>query len=275
MNTCFDITVTVSIFFYKLFFTMFTKIILDYDIDMFSELSNVTQFEDIVQGRKGAVLIDLTNSKNLDEVKNNLIPIVRTTTKYLKPVQKYQDIHYNIITKIKEESKIEELEFNNSLIEIYDSRYCKMGFHSDQALDLKADSYIAIYSCYKNKPTNLRKVIIKNKQTKELSEITMEHNSVILFSLPTNSQHLHKIILDNKTNDNDNEWLGITFRMSKTFIYHKNNVPYFYPTKKVLTIAKEEERKIFYKLRGKENKKIEFEYPELNFTISVSDTLLA
>ncbi len=246
---------------------MFTKIILDYDIDidMFAALSNITQFENIIKGKQGAVLVDLDTP--------NMIPLVRTTSSYLTPAQEYQDIHYNIIDAIKEESKMENLQFNNALIEIYDDRYSKMGFHSDQALDLKTDSYIAIYSCYKNKPLHPRKVIIKNKETKETSEITMDRNSVILFSLSTNSRHLHKIILDNEMDDDmDNEWLGITFRMSKTFIYHENNIPYFYSRRCILTVANEEERRMFYKLRGKENRKIEFEYPQLNFTISASDT---
>lgn len=240
----------------------FTKIIVDCG-DLFSTLSKGVQFEDVIKGRKGAVLID---------VKDGLIPLVRTTSKYEIPAQRFQDIHYNIITKIKEESKI-DTQFNNALIEIYDDRYFKMGFHSDQAQDLMDDSYIAIYSCYKNKPTdnNLRTVIIKNKRTKGSSVITMEHNSVILFSLSTNSQHLHKIVLNN--DGQDNQWLGITFRMSKTFIRHVNNVPYLYTAGPVLKMANEEERKIFYKLRGRENKKIEFEYPGLNFTISPSDML--
>ena len=51
------------------------------------------------------------------------------------------------------------------MIEIYDSKYCKMGFHTDQSLDLQENSYIGIFSCY-NDPTtkDLRKLKVKNKE---------------------------------------------------------------------------------------------------------------
>lgn len=56
---------------------MFTKITLDYIENIFSELHKITEFKDIT---KGAVLIKVN--------KDNLIPIIRTTTKYSKPAQK-------------------------------------------------------------------------------------------------------------------------------------------------------------------------------------------
>ena len=244
---------------------MFTKIILDYKKNLFQKLSEITDFENIIKGREGAVLVD---------VKNDLIPLVRTTTKYLKPAQKFKSIHYDIVEQIKEKANISDIKFNNALIEIYDSSYCKMGFHSDQALDLADNSYIAIYSCYENYQdiNQSRKLIIKNKKTEESSEIIMEHNSVILFPLSTNQHHLHKIILEN---NNDNRWLGITFRLAKTFIHHINEIPFFYQTDNVLTLANKEESGNFYKLRGKENKSLEFKYPKFNYTVSISDTLLS
>ncbi len=249
---------------------MFTKVILDYKDNLFSELSEITKFEDITKGRDGAVLVDTENS---------LIPLVRTTTKYIRPPQRFQSIHYDIMEKINEKVKetinLDDIHFNNALIEVYDCKYHKMGFHSDQALDLAEDSYIAIYSCYENvqnvKRSSLRKLIIKNKETDKSSEIIMEHNSVIIFSLQTNRQHLHKIILEN-INEN-NRWLGITFRLSKTFINHIDNTPFIYNTDNILTLANKEETIKFYKLRGEENKSLDFKYPEFNYTISVSDTL--
>lgn len=147
-----------------------------------------------------------------------------------------------------------------------------MGFHSDQALDLEDNSYIAIYSCYENtqniKP---RKLIIKNKITNELSEINMDHNSVILFDLETNKKHLHKIIAD--ASDENNKWLGITFRLSKTYIQYIDNIPFFYNTNHVLKLANDEEMKRFYKMRSDENKSINYQYPEIHFTVSSSDIL--
>lgn len=242
---------------------MFTKIILDYKMNLFPDLIKSTDFEDITNGRKGAILVDPTN---------NLIPLVRTTTKYTKPAQKFKSIHYDIINEIKKGANINEIKFNNVLIEVYDNKYTTMGFHSDQSLDLENGSYIAIYSCYENiKGTNYRNLIVKNKVTNELTEFIMEHNSVILFDFSTNQQYLHKIIL--KNNNINNRWLGITFRLSKTFIHHINNIPYFYKTDNVLMLANNEECKDFYKLRGKENKSLEFKYPDINFTISASDLI--
>jgi len=229
---------------------MFTKIVLDYKQNLFPELTKVTEFEDITKGRMGAVLVD---------IQNDLIPLVRTTTKYTNPAQKFNLFHYDIMEKI-------GIKFNNALIEVYDNQYCTMGFHSDQALDLEDGSYIGIYSCYENhlNQTNPRKLIIKNKTTNKISEITMDHNSVILFQLSTNQQYLHKIILENNKSNQNNKWLGITFRLSKTFINPINNV---------LKLANEEESKNFYKLRSEENKSLNFQYPEINYTISMSDLL--
>ena len=251
---------------------MFTKIILDYKRNLFFELCQITEFEDVTKGRKGAILIKVKN--------DDLIPIVRTTTKYSKPAQKFKPIHFDIMANIRSKSNLEEIGFNNALIEIYDNQYCTMGFHSDQALDLADNSYIAIYSCYEKPDTNqtskenFRKLVVKNKKTNELSEIIMEPNSVIIFSTESNKQHLHKIILeDNNKNNNNNRWFGITFRLSKTFIHHINGIPIFHETNNILKIASDEETKDFYKLRSEENKSSKFEYPEITYTISNSDVL--
>ena len=69
-------------------------------------------------------------------------------------------------------------------------------------------------------------------------------------------------------------WLGITFRMSKTFVHHVKNIPYLYPIYDILRISNEKEDRMFYRLRSQENKNIEFKYPKLDFTISKSDTML-
>lgn len=241
---------------------MFTKVILDYKENVFPDLKTTT-FESVTKGRKGAVLVD---------TQNNLIPLVRSTTKYVNPAQQFKSIHYDIMKQIKEKISVDEIRFNNALIEIYDNNYCTMGFHSDQALDLENESYIAIYSCYENSnTTNCRRLIVKNKITNEMTEIVMDHNSVILFQLPTNQQHLHKIILNKP--DKDNRWLGITFRSSKTFVHHVNNVPLFYETDRILSLANDKKTREFYKLRSEENKSVNFEYPEIDYTISASDLL--
>lgn len=73
---------------------------------------------------------------------------MRTTTIYRNLNQKFLDIHYNIIESIKKATNNNNLQFNNALIEIYNCDYNKMGFHTDQSLDLEQNSYICIFSCY-------------------------------------------------------------------------------------------------------------------------------
>jgi hypothetical protein len=167
------------------------------------------------------------------------------------------------------------------MVELYTENYKKMKYHSDQALDLCDNSYIFIYSCYKNHENPNRILKIKNKTTKKIETILMEHNSVILFSTETNNKYLHKIILKNTSNNNSddynntsNNWIGITFRLSKTIINFINDIPYINYTNNILTKATEKEKEMFYKLRSQENKTNgEYKYPEINYTISSNDIL--
>jgi hypothetical protein len=64
---------------------MFEKFIINYQKNLFEDLSNSTNFENVINGRKGAILVDY---------KNNIVPMVRTTTIYNNPVQKFLLIHY-------------------------------------------------------------------------------------------------------------------------------------------------------------------------------------
>jgi hypothetical protein len=239
---------------------MFSSFDMKLKDNVFEELAKSAKFEKLGKGRQGTVLYHNNN---------NIIPIVRTTTKYNTISQKFIDIHYDIINNILKTTNM-NMYFNNALIEMYDKNYTTMGFHSDQALDLDPDSYICLFSCYNNIETkDIRSLKIKNKSTDELSEIKLTHNSIVLFSVNTNSKNLHKIVLDKITSDDI--WIGLTFRLSKTFIQFINEIPYFYKTNRILKLANEEETKEFYTLRQKENKSIVFEYPELNYTISMSD----
>ena len=259
---------------------MFNKSILDFPINLFDELSKSTKFDNITNGRNGAILFDN---------KNNLVPLVRSTTVYHIPNQKFLPIHYHIIDKIKvsqqlkpsnnieleESSQYNNLEFNNAMIEIYNREYCTMGFHTDQSLDLSENSYICLFSCYDDPTTkNLRKLKIKNRITNKCYDILLNHNSIVIFSTDTNRKHLHKIILD-ESNTTNNLWLGITFRQSKTFISFNNELPYFVSTGKILTLANENQKKEYFKCRGLENSSIDYTYPEINYTISVGDILFS
>lgn len=242
--------------------TEFYKFNLDYTENLFDKLSNSIYFDNVTKGRCGTVLANIND---------NIVPIIRTTTIYNKPTQQFQPVHLKLIEDIKRVSQFENLELNNALVEIYESSYRTMKYHSDQSLDLSPNSYIAIYSCYDD-PTDIRKLKIKNKETNKCFEISLDHNSVVLFSYETNFKYLHKIVLEN--NSHDNKWFGITFRLSKTFIKFVDNIAYFSHNDRVLKLANDEEKREFLKLRGLENRSIYYEYPELDYTISPSDMLL-
>jgi len=244
---------------------MFSKFAIDFETNPYDELSTSSEFEDITKGRQGAILVDYKD--------DNTIPIVRTTTVYKNPVQKFLPIHYNIIEQIQKQSGLHELSFNNAMIEIYDSKYTNMKYHSDQALDLILESYICIFSCYNDSsPTDIRKLKIKNKLTYEYTEFTLEHNSIIIFPLSTNQKFLHKIVLE--TNIADKKWLGLTFRLSKTYIKFVDEIPYFRLSGVVLRMADKDDKKEFMKCRGLENLNTEYTYPtNIDYTISASDMM--
>ena len=239
----------------------FTQYFLDLDTNIFKILSESTVFDDIIKGRKGAILSDDAN---------NLIPIVRTTSSYTLPAQKFNEIHYNIIRKIKE--VMLDVEFNNAMIEIYNCDYKTMKYHSDQSLDLEADSFICLFSCYSNsQTTNLRKLKIKEKGSEIENEIILKHNSIVMFSTNTNKKYVHKIVLESHSKD-DTQWLGLTLRKSKTLIKFIDEIPYF-ENNTILRFGNDDERREFMKMKGMENQLSDFTYPDINFTISPSDLM--
>ena len=249
--------------------TVFSSLEKTIETNLFDELSNKTIFEKITNGRYGANLMS-TNE-------NNLVPLVRTTTIYQNSIQIFSPMHNKIIDNIKTLSNIANINFNNALIEIYDSKYTNMKYHSDQALDLEYDSFICLYSCYSNPESpHVRKLKIKDKDKDKNTNIefdyVLKHNTAIIFSVETNKKFLHKIILENSNINDSNKWLGITFRLSKTFIRYKNEIPYFYQSNKELKMATDIEKKEFYKLRSNENASVDFVYPFIEYTICLSDT---
>ncbi|MDF1695333.1 MAG: alpha-ketoglutarate-dependent dioxygenase AlkB [Saprospiraceae bacterium] len=255
----------------------FVQLDLSKEGNVFETLSHSATMEELNKGRKGNHLVALSEKG---------IPLVRTTTPYTQPAYSFSAIHHSIIDNIKKrwsqesEESIPTLNFNNALIEIYERSYFKMGFHSDQSLDLANDSWIALFSCYE-RPDELaekqkRKLKVRSKTSDETFEFTLENNSVILFSFSINTKYQHKIVLESgpnhKAGERDNRWLGITFRQSKTYLQFTENQP-FLPSGNVLTLANEEQQKEFFRLRGQENKSLDFEYPALNYTISKADIL--
>jgi hypothetical protein len=196
--------------------------------NLFEELLASVRFEDVGKGRQGAVLT------KIDETGN--IPIVRTTTRYNAPAQRFQSVHNRLAQQIQTIASL-VVGFNNALVETYTNAYTTMGSHSDQALDLAAASSIAIFSCYKhpesaNPP---RKLLVELKKPStdspkgtlcERIEIPLTHNSVVVFDLDSNRRLKHKIVLDKSVQSPENQWLGITFRTSKTFVRFRDEDPY-------------------------------------------------
>ena len=48
----------------------------------------------------------------------------------------------------------------------------------------------------------------------------------------------------------------------------------FFPLNKILTLADENQRKNFFKCKSLENSNIDYDYPEINYTLSIGDTIL-
>ena len=256
----------------------FYKITLSLESNLFHKLFNSIHFENVAKGRIGNHLVD---------VGDDGIPIVRTTTQYTIPAHNFSSIHHMLVTCINSTIQNDSLDdlplihFNNALIEVYDRNYTKMNYHSDQCLDLDAHSYIGLFSCYERPDElsvlSLRKLKVKDKITQEEFEISLTHNSVILFSLSANEKFLHKIVLESVANlkplELDNRWLGITFRNSKTFIQFKDNLPYF-SNGELLELAGDDQKAEFFKIRSQENNNMNFNYPKITYTLSVGDTIL-
>ena len=233
--------------------------------NLFEELQSSVRLENVGKGRQGTVLV------RKDETRG--IPIVRTTTKYNAPAHCFRPVHLQLAKQIQTCASLSGC-FNNALFEIYSNAYATMGFHSDQAQDLADESHIALFSCYQYPELgNFRKLVVESKEPDGGKfEIPLIHNSVVVFSLDTNRRFRHKIVLDTSGRPPENQWLGITFRTSKTFVritkegtFFEEGIP--------LSPASEEERRAFYLLRRRENTETNFFYPRATYTLSESDLM--
>lgn len=235
------------------------------DEDLFAELSASGRWEDVGKGRRGAVLT------KIDEADG--VPLVRTTTRYGGPAQRFRAVHERLARRIQEHAAL-PVGFNNALIEIYTSAYRTMGGHSDQALDLADGSFIAVFSCYRHPEAGPpRKLIFESKGPGgEKFEIPLAHNGIVAFSTDANRRLRHKIVLDTPARTTDSEWLGVTFRTSKTFVRFRDGHAYL-PQGARLTSADDEQRREFYRLRRRENNETDFSYPPLTYTVSESDLM--
>lgn len=235
--------------------------------DLFAELSTSARLEDVGKGRQGAALTKIDGAQG--------VPLVRTTTQYTSPAQRFRAVHERLAQQIQENAAI-SIGFNNALIESYTNAYRTMGGHSDQALDLAEESFIAVFSCYRNPEAGPpRKLMFESKGSGESDtfEIPLTHNSVVAFSVDSNRRFKHKIVLDTSVPTADNQWLGVTFRTSKTLVRFRDGHAYL-PQGARLTSADDEQRREFYRLRRRENDEPDFVYPPLTYTVSESDLLL-
>ncbi len=233
--------------------------------DLFAELSASAHLEDVGKGRRGATLT------RIDEA--GWVPLVRTTAQYSSPTQRFRAVHERLAQQIQEHAAI-SVGFNNALIESYTNAYRTMGSHSDQALDLADESFIAVFSCYQRPEASPpRKLIFESKGSgDDTFEIPLAHNGVVAFSVDANRRFRHKIVLDTPVPTADNPWLGVTFRTSKTLVRFRDGHPYL-PQGARLTSADDEQRREFYQLRRRENNETDFTYPPLTYTVSESDLL--
>jgi hypothetical protein len=234
--------------------------------NLFEQLLASVQFEDVGKGRQGAVLVKIDQTCH--------IPLVRTTTRYSIPAQPFRSVHGQLAQQIQTMASL-ATSFNNALIENYTNAYTSMGSHSDQALDLEDESFIAIFSCYKHseRSSSFRKLIVELKESGgDPIEIPLTHNSVVLFSVAANRWLNHKIVLDKSSETLENQWLGITFRTSKTFVQFRGEDVVFLDDTR-LTLANDEQRQEFYHLRRRENHETDFTYPRITYTISESDLM--
>ncbi len=196
------------------------------------------------------------------------VPIVRTTTSYPSAAQRFGPLHERLAQHIRRGASL-SCELNNALVEHYTNAYATMKRHSDQALDLMGGSSIAIYSCYRDPQAPTRRLVVKAKESANAAfELPLSHGSVVAFTLDTNRRFTHTIALS--ANAPANDWLGITFRTSKTFVRFIDGLAQLSNGER-LTIANDEQRREFFQLRRRENDETDFAYPPISYTISESD----
>ncbi len=232
--------------------------------DLFTELSASAHLEDVGKGRRGAILVATDDPRG--------VPLVRTTTRYARPAQPFRAVHARLAEQIRACASLPR-DFNNALIEAYTSACATMGAHSDQALDLDDASEIALFSCYERPELGrpARQLLVESKGPGGASfAIPLPHHSVVVFSTDTNRRFRHRIVLD--AGAPESLWIGVTFRTSKTFVRFRDHQAHLRDDAP-LTLASEEERREFFRLRHGENHEVGFAYPRITYTISASDLM--
>jgi hypothetical protein len=229
----------------------------------FESLRSSIDWEVTGKGRCAANLVDVQDSK---------VPIVRTTTSYQRPNQRFLPIHAQVRDAISKQ--VAGTQYNNVLAELYDHAYRRMGFHKDQSLDLAIPSVISVFSLYNNPATkSVRTLRIKNLATSQTWDVRMEHQSVVSFSTDVNATHVHQILLTEAKDDSpDVLWLGMTFRHSKTMVHYRDDRVFFCDDDRRMVLADGKQRGEFLRAKGSENAGVGTrDDRELSYTLSEGD----
>ena len=246
----------------------FERYSIDHDDNLFPLLYQSAKWENFSKCRQIA---------NLYRPDNDGIPLIRTTTVYQNPSQPMSDVHQTVIDKIRQVSGIADLVLNNAMLEVYNWRYKTMGFHTDQATDMAENSYICLFSCYEQGPDDFPRILtVMNKESEAEIDVELLHHSVVVFSTATNRRHKHKIERRDLPNNHANRWMGLTLRLAKNKVNFVDGVPQIVSNGTnhgPLTMATDNEKGDFFKLKGRENREVDFSWPEINYTISPSDLM--
>jgi hypothetical protein len=238
----------------------------------YSDLLQDLDLETIRDGRQQTTLVCLTPT--------GLVPLVRSTTSCKYPAQPIKPVHAQLMAEILSQLELAGVStsFNHIMLERYSSDYRKMRYHSDQALDLAEDSYIAIFSRYPVPPFPGRELqlVIRTKANPQYEQIIpLTDRSLIYFSVADNRLYQHKLVLksDQQLAVPDQPWLGLTMRCARTLLRFINEIPYFTDQQAMLVLATPTQAKECLSYRHAENTKTDFRYPILTYTLSVGDTL--
>ena len=232
-----------------------------------AELLASVRWEEVREGRRGGILVNPAAERG--------VPIVRSTDRYQGAAQRFGAVHRRLARAVERRAGLGTA-FNNAMIEHYTNAYRKMGAHSDMALDLAEGSSIALVSLYRDPEVAERAprtLVVTSKEVEgETFEIPLRHGSVVVWSLETNRRFRHKIVLSGQPPEND--WVGVTLRTSGTFIRHAEGATFEDGRPLAWVTDREDERaKTLYKLRGQENREVDFEWPRIDCTLSRHDTL--
>ena len=246
---------------------MFIQFDLETDVT-FDQINNSQKFPTLGKGRKGFIVYFPNSGK---------IPLIRSSTEYSSYESNsvietlLDNINKQTFFQNSRDGNIDSI-FNNLMIEKYDRRYKTMGWHSDCYVDLEKGSNIGILSFYSNPGRPNRILEFYNKTTGEPGpKILLKDKSMFLLTYQINLLYNHRIVA---SSDEDNEWIGVTLRKSKTYIKLEESIPkILIPNDewKNLRLATFEDTKEFIKHKGRENINIEEQTANFDFVLFQSD----